>query len=92
LGRIPNELKLADLGYRYLVVENHLIFYVWIEPEKVAELHRNSIWITKGNGFGPILMYVQFVQKLTQSNHFRMRRTELGLDLQDGRLLVPFQG
>ena len=27
LGRIPKEEELARLGYRYLVVENYLIFY-----------------------------------------------------------------
>ena len=27
LGRIPDDDKLASLGYRFLVVENYLIFY-----------------------------------------------------------------
>ena len=27
LGRVPKEAELARLGYRYLVVENYLIFY-----------------------------------------------------------------
>ena len=27
LGRVPKEEELARLGYRYLVVENYLIFY-----------------------------------------------------------------
>jgi toxin ParE1/3/4 len=27
LGRVPNDEKLAGLGYRFLVVENYLIFY-----------------------------------------------------------------
>lgn len=27
LGKIPNDQTLASLGYRVLVVENHLIFY-----------------------------------------------------------------
>ncbi len=26
-GRIPNDEELADLGYRYLVVANYLMFY-----------------------------------------------------------------
>jgi toxin ParE1/3/4 len=36
LGKIPNEEELADVGYRFLVVQNYLIFYtvegriVWI--------------------------------------------------------------
>jgi toxin ParE1/3/4 len=28
LGRVPKEEELARLGYRYLVVENYLIFYI----------------------------------------------------------------
>jgi toxin ParE1/3/4 len=28
LGRVPNDPALVDLGYRYLVVQNYLIFYV----------------------------------------------------------------
>ena len=32
LGRIPKEEVLSRLGYRYLVVENHLIFYTIEEP------------------------------------------------------------
>ena len=28
LGRIPKDAALLDLGYRYLVVQNYLIFYV----------------------------------------------------------------
>jgi toxin ParE1/3/4 len=28
LGRVPKEEELAGLGYRYLVVENYLVFYV----------------------------------------------------------------
>lgn len=28
LGRVPRDAALVDLGYRYLVVENYLIFYV----------------------------------------------------------------
>lgn len=27
LGRVPNDQKLAGLGYRFLAVENYLIFY-----------------------------------------------------------------
>ena len=27
LGRVPNDPRLFDLGYRYLVVGNYLIFY-----------------------------------------------------------------
>lgn len=36
LGKIPNEEELADVGYRFLVVQNYLIFYtvegrlVWV--------------------------------------------------------------
>ncbi len=32
LGRIPKEEELSRLGYRYLVVENYLIFYTIEEP------------------------------------------------------------
>jgi toxin ParE1/3/4 len=38
LGRIPNEPELADLGYRYLVVENYLIYYV--REERTVFVHR----------------------------------------------------
>lgn len=38
LGRIPNEEELMHMGYRYLVVENYLIFYT-IE-EQTIYIHR----------------------------------------------------
>jgi len=38
LGRIPNEDELIHLGYRYLIVENYLIFYT-IE-EQTIYIHR----------------------------------------------------
>jgi toxin ParE1/3/4 len=38
LGRVPKEPELARLGYRYLVVENYLIFYK-IEAKTVL-VHR----------------------------------------------------
>jgi plasmid stabilization system protein ParE len=38
LGRIPKEDDLARLGYRYLVVDNYLIFYV-VEG-KTIYIHR----------------------------------------------------
>lgn len=38
LGRIPNEEELLRLGYRYLVVENYLIFYT-IEERSII-VHR----------------------------------------------------
>ena len=38
LGRIPNEEELMRLGYRYLVIQNYLIFYT-IE-EQVIYVHR----------------------------------------------------
>jgi len=38
LGRIPKEDDLARLGYRYLVVENYLIFY--IVEAKTIYIHR----------------------------------------------------
>jgi len=28
LGRVPNDTMLVELGYRYLVVQDYLIFYV----------------------------------------------------------------
>jgi toxin ParE1/3/4 len=28
LGRVPDDTRLAELGYRYLVVQDYLIFYV----------------------------------------------------------------
>ena len=38
LGRIPEDDKLAGLGYRFLVVENYLIFYT--VGEKTILVHR----------------------------------------------------
>lgn len=38
LGSVPNEDSLAQLGYRYLVVDNYLIFYVIEAP--VIYIHR----------------------------------------------------
>jgi len=38
LGRIPREEELRNLGYRYLIVQNYLIFYT-IE-EKTIFIHR----------------------------------------------------
>ena len=38
LGKIPDEDELAKMGYRFLVVQNHLIFYT-IE-ERVIWVHR----------------------------------------------------
>ena len=38
LGRIPDDDKLAGLGYRFLVVENYLIFY--IVGERTVLVHR----------------------------------------------------
>ena len=38
LGRLPEEAELACLGYRYLVVQNYLIFYL-IEGKTVF-VHR----------------------------------------------------
>ena len=38
LGRIPSEEELRSLGYRYLIVKNHLIFYT-IE-ERTIFIHR----------------------------------------------------
>ena len=38
LGRIPKEEELARLGYRYLVVENYLIFYTIEDP--TIHVHR----------------------------------------------------
>ncbi len=38
LGRIPREEEIRDLGFRYLIVQNYLIFYT-IE-EKTIFIHR----------------------------------------------------
>lgn len=38
LGRIPREEEIRNLGYRYLIVQNYLIFYT-IE-EKTILIHR----------------------------------------------------
>jgi toxin ParE1/3/4 len=38
MGRIPDEADLARLGYRYLVIENYLVFYV-VEGRSI-QVHR----------------------------------------------------
>ena len=38
LGKVPREEELASLGYRYLVVQNYLVFYA-IE-RKTIYVHR----------------------------------------------------
>lgn len=38
MGRTPNDGKLAGLGYRFLVVENYLLFYT--VSEKTILVHR----------------------------------------------------
>ncbi len=38
LGRIPAEEELARLGYRYLVVDNYLVFYTL--TQKTVLIHR----------------------------------------------------
>jgi toxin ParE1/3/4 len=38
LGRIPDEEELARHGYRYLVIENYLVFYT--VEEKAIIIHR----------------------------------------------------
>ena len=38
LGRAPSDPSLVELGYRYLVVENYLIFYV--REERTIFVHR----------------------------------------------------
>jgi len=38
LGRIPGEEELARLGYRYLVIDNYLVFYT--VDEQTVLIHR----------------------------------------------------
>jgi toxin ParE1/3/4 len=38
LGRIPREEEIRNLGYRYLIVQNYLIFYTI--AEKTIFIHR----------------------------------------------------
>lgn len=38
LGRVPDDLELMQLGYRYLIIDNYLIFYV-IEAKAII-VHR----------------------------------------------------
>ena len=38
LGRVPKDAALLDLGYRYLIVQNYLIFYV--VEERTIFVHR----------------------------------------------------
>ena len=43
LGRVPNEEELAQAGYRYLILENYLVFYVVKEREIVVHRIRAII-------------------------------------------------
>jgi len=36
LGRIPRDEEIKNLGYRYLIVQNYIIFYT---------IEKNTIWI-----------------------------------------------
>lgn len=38
LGRLPRDIDIRNLGYRYIIVQNYLIFYT-IE-EKIIFIHR----------------------------------------------------
>lgn len=38
LGRIPRDEEIRNLGYRYLIVQNYLIFY---------SIEENTIWIRR---------------------------------------------
>jgi toxin ParE1/3/4 len=38
LGRVPKDAALLDLGYRFLIVQNYLIFYV--VEERTIFVHR----------------------------------------------------
>ncbi len=38
LGRIPREDEIRNLGYRYLIIQNYLIFYTM--EEKTIFIHR----------------------------------------------------
>jgi addiction module RelE/StbE family toxin len=36
LGRIPRDKEIKNLGYRYLIVQNYIVFYT---------IEKNTIWI-----------------------------------------------
>jgi toxin ParE1/3/4 len=38
LGKIPNEEELAQVGYRFLIVQNYLIFYT--VEDRIVWVHR----------------------------------------------------
>lgn len=38
LGRIPRDEKLKDFGYRIIIIESYLVFY--IVRDKTVEIHR----------------------------------------------------
>jgi toxin ParE1/3/4 len=38
MGRVPRHYKLREYGYRVLIVEDHLVFY--IIRKKIIEIHR----------------------------------------------------
>ena len=38
LGRIPRDEKLKDFGYRVIIIESYLVFY--IVRDKTVEIHR----------------------------------------------------
>ncbi len=40
MGAVPRDKKIAGQGYRIIVVEPYLIFYIVISDEKTVEIHR----------------------------------------------------
>jgi plasmid stabilization system protein ParE len=40
MGAIPHDKKIAEKGYRFIVVEPYLVFYIPYQQEKLVEVHR----------------------------------------------------
>lgn len=40
IGPVPRDKKIAEQGYRMIVVEPCLIFYIAISKDKTVEIHR----------------------------------------------------
>lgn len=40
MGPIPRDEKIAEQGYRMIVVESYLVFYILVTDDNTVEIHR----------------------------------------------------
>lgn len=40
MGAVPRDKKIAEQGYRMIVVEPYLLFYIVVKEDKTVEIHR----------------------------------------------------